>query len=117
MSGRIKASPPIIRSFPAIHAIDGPVSFSLEWNGLKFVYSSDTYPNEWMDKYAKGAYILIHERIYTPEGRIKFMGFSPGAALQVGAQIHASPQQFGKVLSGFKPRRAITYHFINDLST
>jgi ribonuclease Z len=23
-----------IRSFPAIHALDGPVSFSLEWNGL-----------------------------------------------------------------------------------
>ena len=24
-----------IRSFPAIHAIDGSVSYSLEWNGLK----------------------------------------------------------------------------------
>ena len=28
----------VIRSFPAIHCIDGSVSFSLEWNGLKFVY-------------------------------------------------------------------------------
>ena len=33
-----------IRSFPAIHAIDGSVSYTLEWNGLKFVFSSDTYP-------------------------------------------------------------------------
>ena len=28
-----------IRSIPAIHALDGPVSFILEWNGLKFAYS------------------------------------------------------------------------------
>jgi len=33
-----------IRSFPAIHAIDGSVSFTLEWNGLKFAFSSDTLP-------------------------------------------------------------------------
>jgi ribonuclease Z len=73
-----------IRSFPAIHAIDGAVSFALEWNGLKFVYSSDTYPNKWMDKFAKNADILVHEVIYNPEGWIKFMGFSPEVALQVG---------------------------------
>ena len=36
-----------IRSFPAIHGIDGSVSFTLEWNDLKFVFSSDTYPNKW----------------------------------------------------------------------
>lgn len=106
-----------IRTFPAIHAIDGPVSFALEWNGLKFVYSSDTYPNKWMDKYAKGADILIHECLYTPEGWVKFMGFTPEAALQVGTQIHTSPQQFGKVMSRIKPRRAIAYHFFNDFNT
>lgn len=32
----------VIRSIPAVHAIDGAVSFILEWNGLKFAYSSDT---------------------------------------------------------------------------
>ena len=31
-----------IRTIPAIHALDGPVSFILEWNGLKFAFSSDT---------------------------------------------------------------------------
>jgi ribonuclease Z len=35
----------VVRSFPAIHALDGSVSFTLEWNGLKVAYSSDTYPN------------------------------------------------------------------------
>jgi ribonuclease Z len=51
----------VIRSFPAVHAIDGAVSYSLEWNGLKFVYGSDTFPNKWFNKYAKNADIAIHE--------------------------------------------------------
>ncbi len=29
----------VIKSFPAIHIYDGPVSFRLEWNGLCFVFS------------------------------------------------------------------------------
>ncbi len=44
-----------IRSFPAIHIGDGPVSFLLEWNDMKIVYSGDTQPNKWMIEYAKGA--------------------------------------------------------------
>ena len=35
---------------PAIHAIDGAVSYALEWNGLKFVFGSDTFPNKWFCK-------------------------------------------------------------------
>lgn len=31
-----------IRVFPAIHPIDGAVSFSLEWNGLRFIFISGT---------------------------------------------------------------------------
>ena len=50
-----------IRSWPAIHALDGPVSFSVEWNGLKFVFGGDTYPNKWYDEYAKDADLAIHE--------------------------------------------------------
>src|SRR5210317_1656254 len=50
-----------IRSWPAIHSLDGPVSFSLEWNGFKFIFGSDSYPNNWFVKYAKDADIAIHE--------------------------------------------------------
>ena len=32
----------VIRSIPAIHAIEGSVSYILEWNGFKFVYGSHT---------------------------------------------------------------------------
>ena len=45
----------VIRSIPAVHGLDGAVSFVLEWNGLKFVYGSDTVPNKWYAEFAKGA--------------------------------------------------------------
>ena len=44
-----------ITAAPAIHAIDGSVSYRLDWNGLSFVFSSDTYPNKWELENAKDA--------------------------------------------------------------
>ena len=55
-----------IRTIPAIHALDGPVSFILEWDGLKFAFSSDTFPNKWWLEHTKGADIAIHECFVTP---------------------------------------------------
>ena len=50
-----------ITAFPAIHAIDGSVSYRLDWNGLSFVFSSDTYPNKWFVEQAKDADLVVHE--------------------------------------------------------
>jgi len=50
-----------IRSFPTIHTGDGPVSYSLEWNGFKIVIGGDTAPNKWFIEYAKDADVAIHE--------------------------------------------------------
>ncbi len=50
-----------IRSWPVIHCLDGPVSYALEWKGLKFVFGGDTFPNKWYPKYAKGADLANHE--------------------------------------------------------
>jgi len=106
-----------VRSWPAIHAIDGPVSFSLEWNGLKFVYGSDTYPNKWFNKYAKDADIAIHECFVAVPDLVRKMGFTPEQALAVGTQIHTAPEAFGKVMSEVKPRMAVAYHFFKDFDT
>jgi len=106
-----------IRTIPAIHAYDGPVSFILEWNGLKLAYSSDTFPNEWWMEYARDADISIHECFAPPEVLITKQKFSPEAALNVGTQIHTSPAQFGKVMAETKPRLAVAYHFFNDFDT
>ena len=56
-----------IRSWPAIHSLDGSVSFSLEWNGLKYVFGGDTYPNKWYIKYAKNADVASHEAFLPPK--------------------------------------------------
>ena len=73
-----------IRSFPAIHGIDGSVSFALEWNGLKFVFSSDTYPNKWFVENAKNADLVIHECFIAVPDLVAKMKFTPESALQVG---------------------------------
>jgi len=107
----------VIRSFPAIHAIDGAVSYSLEWNGLKFVFGSDTFPNKWFAKYAKDADVAIHECFIAVPDIVKKLGFTPESALLVGTQIHTAPEAFGKVMSEVKPRMAIAYHFFKDFDT
>lgn len=106
-----------IRSWPAIHIIDGPVSYSLEWNGLKFVFGGDTYPNKWFVKYAQNADVAIHECFIALPDLVDRMNFPVARALNVGTQIHTPPPGFGKVMSLVKPRLAIAYHFFNDFDT
>ncbi|MDW4551689.1 guanitoxin biosynthesis MBL fold metallo-hydrolase GntH [Defluviimonas sp. D31] len=106
-----------IRTFPAIHAIDGAVSYALEWNGLKFVFSSDTYPNKWFIEYAKDADLAIHECFIAVPDLVNKMRFSPESALLVGTQVHTAPEAFGKVMSEIQPRLAVAYHFFNDFDT
>jgi len=107
----------VIRSIPAVHGLDGAVSFVLEWNGLTFVYGSDTIPNKWYVEHAKGADVAIHECFLPPTLLVTKQGWSPAEALQVGTQGHTSPEQFGKVMSLVEPRLAIGYHFYNDFDT
>lgn len=99
-----------IRSWPAIHVLDGSVSFSLEWNGLKFVFGGDTYPNKWYIKYAKDADVASHELFAPPEVLAKQFGWGMRQATWVATRIHTGPQAFGKVMSAVKPRLAVGYH-------
>ncbi len=103
-----------IRSFPAIHSLDGPVSFTLEWNGFKFVFGGDTYPNKWYEEFAKDADLAIHECFIPVPAMITKFGFTPQGALSVATQIHTAPEAFGKMMSIIKPRMAVAYHFFND---
>jgi ribonuclease Z len=107
----------IIKSFPAIHALDGSVSYTLEWKGLKFAYSSDTYPNKWWIEHTKNSDFAIHECFASPKILIEKQKFPPQTALNVGTQVHTSPAQFGKVMAEIQPRMAVAYHFFNDYDT
>ena len=106
-----------IRSLPAIHSLDGPVSFILEWNGLKFVFGGDTYPNKWYAEYAMDADLAIHECFITVPALVEKFKFTPQGALDVGTQVHTAPEAFGKMMSIIKPRMAVAYHFFNDFDT
>ncbi len=103
-----------IRAWPAIHCLDGSVSYGLEWNGLKFVFGGDTEPNKWWVKYAKDADVAIHECFMTPPLLMDKYGFSAQAALNVATGVHCVPAAFGKMMTEVEPRMAIAYHFFND---
>ncbi len=103
-----------IRSWPAIHILDGPVSFSLEWNGLKYVFGGDTYPNKWYIEHAAGADIASHEAFLPPKALAKYFGWDMTLATFVSTRIHTEPQAFGKVMSAVKPRLAIAYHSVQS---
>ncbi len=106
-----------IRAWPAIHAVDGPVSYALEWKGFKFVFGGDTYPNKWFMEYARDADLAIHECFVTVPQMIEKFQFTPQSALLVATQIHTPPEAFGKVMSMIQPRMAVAYHFFNDYDT
>ena len=103
-----------IRSWPAIHALDGSVSFSLEWNGLKYVFGGDTYPNKWYIKYATDADVASHEAFLPPKALAAYFGWSLRQAMWVSTRIHTEPQAFGKVMSAVKPRLAVGYHSVQS---
>lgn len=103
----------VIKTIPAIH-FEQSVSFILEWNGLKFSYSSDTVPNKWWTENTMNSDLSIHEAFYTAPMMEKYFGFSQQEALNASTLIHTSAPMFGKVMSTTKPRLAVAYHFTQD---
>ena len=107
----------VIRSIPAIHTGDGPVSYIVEYAGLKVVFGGDTFPNKWFIEHAKDADLVIHECMPTPEQMVKFYNQPPQLAWRASGAFHTSPPAFGKVMSMVKPRHAVAYHFFNEEGT
>jgi ribonuclease Z len=103
-----------IRSIPAIHSGDGPVSYIFEYKGMKAVIGGDTFPNKWFIKYAKDADFVIHECFMGPEGFVEFYNQPPQLAWRACCAFHTSGPAFGKVMSEIKPRHAVAYHFLNE---
>jgi ribonuclease Z len=101
-----------IRSWPAIHSLDGSVSYGLEWNGLKYVFGGDTYPNKWYMQYAAGADVASHEAFLPPQALAEYFGWDLAQAMYVSTRIHTEPQAFGKIMATLKPRLAVGYHSV-----
>ena len=107
----------VVRTIPAIHAGDGPVSFIIEYAGLKLVFGGDTTPNKWFVKHARGADFAIHEAFLPPQMFVKYGEQPPQLAWRACCEFHTSGPAFGKVMSEIKPRHAVAYHFMNEEGT
>jgi len=106
-----------IRSIPAIHAGDGPVSFILEYAGLKVIFGGDTSPNKWFVKYGKDSDLVIHEA-FNPPGIFVTLGNQPAQlAWRACCAFHTSGPSFGKIMSTINPRHAVAYHALLDQGT
>ncbi|SEF63894.1 guanitoxin biosynthesis MBL fold metallo-hydrolase GntH [Vibrio hangzhouensis] len=106
-----------IRSYPAIHTGDGPVSYKLEYAGMSVLFSGDTVPNKWFIEYGTGVDLAIHEAFQTPEQLVKYYNQAPQLAWRACCEFHTSPEAFGKIMSTIKPRHAVAFHFFNEEGT
>lgn len=106
-----------IKSFPAVHIYDGPVSYRLEWNGLVFVYSGDTTPSQFMVENGKGADVLVHDTYNTVSQLVAKSGYDERAAKRMAGYVHSLPDEAGSVFDLTRPRLAVGFHFFNDFDT
>ena len=104
----------VVRSIPAIHAGDGPVSFIIEYAGMKLVFGGDTSPNKWFVEHAKEADFVIHEAFASPGFFQKDYGQPPQLAWRACCEFHTSGPAFGKIMSEIKPRHAVAYHSMEE---
>ncbi|MBY6190337.1 MBL fold metallo-hydrolase [Microbulbifer agarilyticus] len=106
-----------IRSYPAVHAGDGPVSYKLEYAGLSVFFSGDTVPNRWFIEHGKDVDLAIHEAMHTPEQFVRLYNQPPQLGWRTCCEFHTSPQAFGKIMSTIQPRHAVAFHFFNEPDT
>ena len=107
----------VIKSYPAIHTGDGPVSFKLEYAGLSVFFSGDTVPNKWYVEYAVGSDLAIHEAMMMPDQFRQFYNQPAQLSWRTCCEFHTSPQAFGKIMSEVQPRHAVAYHFFDEEGT
>lgn len=105
----------VIKSWPAVHTIDGPVSYSLEWKGLKVVYSGDTAPNKWFMANSRNADLIILNCMPSEENMLKFN--IPQASRKVISKNHATSYVAGIMFRILKPRMAVCTHSLTDIRT
>jgi ribonuclease Z len=103
-----------VSSIPAIHAGDGPVSFIIEYAGMKLVFGGDTSPNKWFIEHAKDADFVIHEAFAGPGYFVADYGQPPQLAWRACCEFHTSGPAFGKIMSEIEPGHAVAYHTMEE---
>jgi ribonuclease Z len=104
----------VVRSIPAIHTGDGPVSFIIAYAGLKLVFGGDSSPNKWFVEHARDADFVIHEAFASPSFFQEDYGQPPQLAWRACCEFHTSGPAFGKIMSEIEPGYAVAYHTMEE---
>lgn len=105
-----------ITSFPALHIIDGAVSYRIEWTPVGWVkpivmvYSGDTLPNEFMLEYGKGADLLIHETAPSISSVMNGADVSYDEADAIVSNSHTPAKNLGYIFRHTRPKLGVTTH-------
>jgi ribonuclease Z len=110
----------LITHFPAAHDRDGSVSYKVEFNGMKVVFSGDTKPTDWMRTHAKGVDVLIHEMALSVNDWVNHQaGLYPGddgydsvyAMMQeVQDNSHTPELALGETMAACRPKLGVITH-------
>ena len=106
-----------VTAFPAVHAIDGAVSYRLEWNGRVLIYSGDTTQNKWLVEHGRDADVYILETFlppFGPEDLPEDTAFDPKSMLRAAMFIHSTAPASGKIFGLTRPRLAVGYHILDN---
>ena len=106
----------VIKHFPAVHIIDGAVSYRLEWTPaghdepIVLVYSGDTLPNDFMLEYGDGADLLVHETAPSIELVMNGANATLKEAFAIVCNSHTPANSLGSIIQKTKPGLAVTTH-------
>ncbi len=109
----------VITAFPALHCLDGPNSYRLDWNGLSFVFLGDGKPSRYMVDNGQNADVLIHEAFVPAPAYAQKTHLPMQVAANIANGVHCPPRSAGKIFDLTRPRLAVLYHLMlgEDLIT
>jgi ribonuclease Z len=106
----------VIKHFPAVHIIDGAISYRLEWTPaghkepIVLVYSGDTLPNDFMLEYGDGADLLVHETAPSIDAVMNGANATEEEAYAIVSNSHTPANSLGSIIQKTKPGLAVTTH-------
>jgi ribonuclease Z len=106
-----------VTAFPAVHGIDGAVSYRIDWKDLSVVFSGDTDVNQFLLENSQNTDVIILETFPPEEYFLKSFGWPEGMYDSSVGIAHIPAERAGLYFEIVEPRLATSYHFILDESS
>jgi len=103
-----------VTAFPAIHGIDGAVSYRIDWKDLSVVFSGDTDINQFLLENSHNTDVIILETFAPEEYFIESFGWPEGMYDGSVGIAHIPAERAGLYFKIVEPRLVIGFHFILD---